>query len=853
MTDSPTRKDQFTARTRFFSWIVLLVSLGILCAEAWGLATGGLFSQEIWYPDGLWRLIKYTGLYLAWATPVLILAPWALAALVAGLGAFFTGIAVGPLALLASAYLLISACALGSRIMCRTQGRTAERCSLELNRQTREQTRETHLLATLLGMGVYIFLMPFLARLPVNYPWFYAGLLAVPVVLDPGGCWRRALNWLNLLRSVQLRSWGERAAFVLLVYILVMHWFVILKPESSADALSMHLAVPANIAAHHVMTFEPSRFVWAAMPMGAEFSYAMVYLLGGEFAARLLNFAMLLVLEALLFCAVRRSVPRPAAFLLVALFAASPMVQLVTGSLFVENLLAAMVLGAMTAIWRFGEAGEKKFLYVAAALGGSAMAIKAGALVFAAFALLFATVEARRHWKSLGPRPAASCALAGALFLVAALPPYAIAYWKTGNPLFPFLNQRFHSRLLDSKVEIRDARFRQPLTWGTPYGITFHTNQWYEGQDGSFGFQYLMFAPLALLALLVVRQRPAVSSAVVALGASVVILESEPNARYLYAALPLLSIPFAAVLGWTLSHQRRLYRALLLYILLCTALNAWFLPASSYYHKDFYLRAPLSRLAREQSVGHTAPVRDAIAYFNRAHPGSAVLFTADSFVAGLTGEVYENHWHQANVMEQIRGARDLKELRRLLEGWKVQYFIARIPAAHQYIRPPLLRELLFRCSQPERQFEGFYVARLRADCDAPAPPRVLVVRSGAYDDFDPSIQFSGDWIQDDEFSGPYRHTVSYAEDAGAEASLVFEGTSLTYVFTKAPNRGLAEIVIDGIGRGAADLYSPDVQWQSRLQFAGLGSGRHVVVVRVLGQKQPASQGRFVDLDAFEIR
>jgi hypothetical protein len=828
-----------------FSWLVLLVSLGVLCAEARGLATSALFSQEIWNPDGLRRLIKYTGLYLAWATPLLILAPWAFAAVAAGLGVFFTGIAVGPLALLAPAFLLISACALGSRIM----GRTAERSGLELNRPT----AETHLCATLLGMGVYIFPMPFLARLPVNYPWLYAGLLAIPVVLDVGGCWRRMRSWLNLLRAAEARSWGERAALALLVYILVMHWFVVLKPESSADGLSMHLAVPANIAAHHAMTFEPSRFVWAAMPMGAEFSYAIVYLLGGEFAARLLNFAMLLVLEALLFCAVRRSVPRSAAFLLLALFASGPMVQLVTGSLFVENLLAAMVLGAMTALWRFGEAGEKKFLYVAAALGGSAMAIKAGALVFAAFTLLLAIAAARRHWKSLGPRPAASCMLAGALFLAAALPPYAIAYGITGNPLFPFLNQRFHSRLLNSKVEVRDARFRQPLTWSTPYGLTFHTNQWYEGQDGSFGFQYLMFAPLALLALLVVRQSPAIGSAVVALGASVVILESEPNARYLYAALPLLSVPFAAVLAWTLSHQRRLYRALLLYIFLCTALNAWFLPASSYYHKDFYLRSPLSRQAREKYAGHAAPIRDAIAYFNRAHPGSAVLLTADSFAAGLTGEVYENHWHQANVMEQIQGARDLKEIRGLMDRWKVQYFIARIPSAHEYIRPPLLRELVFRCSEPERRFEGFYVARLLPDCETPAPPGILVARPGAYDDFDPSIQFRGDWIQSDQFSGPYRHTISYADDAGAEASLVFEGSSLTYVFTRAPNRGLAEILIDGIGKGTADLYSVDVQWQSRLDFAGLTAGRHVVVLRVLGQKRPASQGLFVDLDAFEIR
>src|SRR5213078_1571250 len=135
------------------------------------------------------------------------------------------------------------------------------------------------------------------------------------------------------------------------------------------------------------------------------------YFLGGELAARLLNFAILLLLAGLLYAAIRRSVSPAAAYLLLALFLATPMVQLVTGSVFVENLLAALVLGAMTALWRFGETGDTRFLYLASALGGTAMATKAGAAVFLAFALLCAAFEIRRHWKRTG----ASCALAALL------------------------------------------------------------------------------------------------------------------------------------------------------------------------------------------------------------------------------------------------------------------------------------------------------------------------------------------------------------------------------------------------------------------------------------------------------
>jgi len=791
-----------------------LVFLAVVIAEAYGFAVGNLFSQQVWNPVGQARLIRYTGLFVALATPVLILAPWGFAVLVAAMAAVYTMAATGLPALAAPVFFLISACALGSRFL------------------------RGHLLATLLGLSIYTLPMPILARLPVNYWWAYAVVLAVPVTLDAPGTSRRLASWMKALGSVELGSWGERAAFAVLVYGLSMHWLVVLKPEAGADALSMHLAVPANIAVNHVLTYEPSRFVWAVMPMGADFAYSIVYLLGGEFAARLLNFAMLLVLEGLLYGAVRRWLPRSASFLMLALFAASPMVQYVTGSLFVENLLAALVLGAMMALWGFAETGKARFLYAAGALFGGAVATKVGALALVVCALPFAACEARRRWKAL--------LLAAVVLIAAASPPYAVAWWKTGNPLFPFLNRQFPSPLLDGQTEIRDTRFRQPLTAHTPYDLTFHTSQWYEGQDGSFGFQFLLLAPLGLLGLLVAPRRVAASAAVVAMAASAAILKSEPNARYLYAALPLLAVPFASLAGWLRERRRWLYRSLLVYVVLCTALNAWFLPASSYYHKDFY--------APGISVGEAAPIRQLVAYFNQAHPHAAVLLTQDSFAAGFTGEVYENHWHQQRVMQQIAHAKDAGQLRQLLEAWQVQYLIARTPRPHHNLRPPVLREFLNACTSPEYEFRDFYVAAVEPACRRlPPPPPAPVAGPGTYDDFDAPVRYRGDWLQSDEFGGPYRHTVSYSDDAGAEVALVFEGTGVTYVFTKAPNRGLAEIAIDGASRSTVDLYSPTVEWQSRLEFGGLDRGRHAVVVRVTGRKQNASQGSFVDLDAFEVK
>jgi len=826
--------EQPAAPVLAFSALAAAVFAVLLGAEIHGLATAHLFSQEIWFPVGLKRFSHYTGAYLALAAPVLVLVPWSFAGLMTVLLAVLTAVSVGPQPLLACGFFLISACALGCRLL----------------GASKLERLQQHMLATLLGIGGYIFLMTPLARTPVHYPLVWGVVLAVPIATDLRGVWERLVYWASLLRRAELRSWGERGAFALLVFFVVAQWFVALKPETSADGLAMHLAVAMNIASHHAMTYEPARFLWSVMPMGADWAYSIVYLLGGEYAARILNFAMLLIVLALLLGATRRWISPSAAFLIAASFAGTALAQLVTGSLFVENFLAAMVLGLVVAIWRFGESAQKRFLYLAMFLGGTAMSIKFGALAYVAVALPFAIGEMAAHWKLLGRRPAAVCALALLLLVATAAPTYAIAYYKTGNPIFPFNNRKLHSPLLDPSVDVNDSRFHTPIDWTTLYRMTFQTNEAYEGQNGSFGFQYLVVAPFALIGLLVVARRPAILAATVAVGARLMIMRSQPNVRYLYAAMPLLMIPFAALLAWMHTNQRWLYRTLLVFLAASAGLNAWFLPSASYYHKDFCLRLPFSRAERERYKQEATPVRAVIAWYNQHHPNSAVLLTRDSTLAGLEGDVYANHWHQYTTLEELRHAFTLPDMLALLRKWKVEYLIAQKPSAGEPLRPLALKQLLDRCAAPEFEMGDYYLARLDPGCN---PVVSLVAQPGFYDDFDPVISYRGDWYHDDSFEGPGLHTITYTDTPDAEIAFAFTGQSLTYAFTKAPNRGIAALTVDGEGKGTVDLYSPRIEWQTERTFCCFSPGRHLVVIRVTGQSNPASSGKFVDLDSFTVR
>ena len=146
-----------------------------------------------------------------------------------------------------------------------------------------------------------------------------------------------------------------------------------------------------------------------------------------------------------------------------------------------------------------------------------------------------------------------------------------------------------------------------------------------------------------------------------------------------------------------------------------------------------------------------------------------------------------------------------------------------------------------------------YLAKLQPTCRPRQERTAALVRPGFYDDFDPALLYRGDWNRDAKgFAEPDRHTISYTNVPGSEVEIVFEGKALTYVYTKALNRGIASVTVDGVEQGPVDLYSAETQWQSRTRFCCFAPGRHVAVVRLTGRADPRSKGTYIDLDSFTV-
>jgi hypothetical protein len=116
----------------------------------------------------------------------------------------------------------------------------------------------------------------------------------------------------------------------------------------------------------------------------------------------------------------------------------------------------------------------------------------------------------------------------------------------------------------------------------------------------------------------------------------------------------------------------------------------------------------------------------------------------------------------------------------------------------------------------------------------------------------PRIEYTGAWK-----SGPYPRSgsgaLSFTNQPGAEAAFSFHGTAITYVYTKAFNRGRARVTIDGQQRAILDLYDPKIVWRASTVFSGLPPGDHLLEVSVLNSRRPASQDTYVDIDEFVPR
>ena len=131
----------------------------------------------------------------------------------------------------------------------------------------------------------------------------------------------------------------------------------------------------------------------------------------------------------------------------------------------------------------------------------------------------------------------------------------------------------------------------------------------------------------------------------------------------------------------------------------------------------------------------------------------------------------------------------------------------------------------------------------------PPPPPPTATR---IEETNPAVTYTGSWIPQSrsDLSGG---TVVESLEAGATATLSFNGTGASWIGFKATWGGIAEVFLDGALKATVDTYAPSEQAQAVLYTAGgLAAGPHTLMVRVTGTWGPSGNSAWIVVDAFDV-
>ena len=681
---------------------IFVVAFAALCSlSVYGFVTNRSMFHGLWTRNGLGHLLCFTTVYALLAVGIYIFLRDFFVAGVLTLGGIVACGAVGMAGPAATVYFLFSSLVLGRSLM---EGRRAMGTTVLVQ----------FILSILLGSACFMTLIGLFAGFRIHYPIVHMLLLSIPIVFAPGVATECLKDVVTIIYPNKWEDGWTYAAFALTAFILLLYLFFALLPEVGFDSLTQHLQVPTFMAVNHYWTFDFNRYVWAVMPMGSEWIYTSGYLLGGEFAARLLNLSFFIMAAFLLKGIIRTWVQEKTAWLLTVLYISTPFFRLEIGNLFIDNLLVVYLLGAAVALSWYHERQEIRYLFLTIALAAASLATK---VIGAPIVAILLAMGLYLFWvsnRSAGLLKLLICS--AAIFAIIGLYPYFIAYVLTKNPVFPFMNALFKSPYYATATSFRDDHWRASLNLLTLYNLTFKTQHYGECRPGAFGFQYLILAPLGLLsatASLPYLGWISIIALIVFVPAMFHLVEG--YIRYLYPALPFATIVLALAFREIKSLSKKVFYAACMAALLITILDIYFIPASGWHDGDFPITSVFSPEARERYVQNYAPQRRVIDYMNaRYGHGIRAAFLSDPFSAGFLGEAVLGDWHGPRFHDSLENANSAESVLSLMQQAGITHFVAASKSQPDSMPPPV-RSFLEKYTESEYRAGDIYLSKLKLE------------------------------------------------------------------------------------------------------------------------------------------
>jgi 4-amino-4-deoxy-L-arabinose transferase-like glycosyltransferase len=564
----------------------------------------------------------------------------------------------------------------------------------------------------LCGLCVWMGVIGATAALPIHYTPTYTAAVLLPLAFawrDTQAALARAAA---LLRPVAIPPPGtHRAWMALLQTLIALHLFLVARPEAGYDAVTMHLQAPQLMSAAHRFAFDVTRYVWAVMPMGADWTYTAAYFLGGEAAARLANLCFGALACHLVYVLIRRHARPEIALASVTLLVSTPLAYLETGSLYVENLWSAYLLATLWVTLELTRGGHapRTMWPALALLAAGAMQCKTIGVLWLAPLLAYALIANRRRAPPWPLDGRAWLVTAGALVFGAW--PYANAWLRTGNPVFPFLNTRFRSPFFDTASAFTNPMYETALRPWSLYETIIESHRFIEGADGAAGFHWLLLLPLIFVAF--ARRRPTEQWVCAALAALffAAVYSQQAYLRYLLPAFLLLTVLGGWAAGDLPDRPATRYAVLLIGGALCLV-HVRFMHTGAWSNVTLCPGCAFGERARENYLAQHLPNRIVSDYLNRNLADARVGFFLlnGPAPAGFTGYSRAGNWHDVPVFRALALAQTAEDVAAVAAQYHLTHAVFRTNAPEQ--ENAAIRAYRERYVTPVWRFQDFIVARI---------------------------------------------------------------------------------------------------------------------------------------------
>ncbi|MCP3658128.1 glycosyltransferase family 39 protein [Herbaspirillum sp.] len=397
-----------------------------------------------------------------------------------------------------------------------------------------------------------------IAHFPICTPTLFALFISGGAV---GAAWHlRRLNhhtgFFNFpcrVREVSRRPMAELLALAGISVGLWLVLFVTALPELGHDALSMHLNIPARMLENKQWDFDVTKYVWAVMPFGANWLLVPSYFLAGEAAAKLMDSSFVLATAWTMYAVLKDRVAQAYALLAPALLLTLPLTFLVSGSVFVEPVMAFLFITCLAELSGTEHKRQGTWIFLGG-IAGYACTTKLLALPVLPILLIAALLRAREG--KFQQAKVKFIVVGCFVFFVVAIHPYLIAYLKTGNPFFPFYNTVFKSpyfttgSLFNNGQAFANPLYTRPLGLEMIWSSTFESVVYGESiGNGAIGILMIVLLPISLVVSLLARRWWVFAGVIAALFYCAVVFHAQSYLRYIYQVVPWMLV-FGA---WALS------------------------------------------------------------------------------------------------------------------------------------------------------------------------------------------------------------------------------------------------------------------------------------------------------------